>query len=44
MKNIFSRLFTRFFLISFSFIAPVVNAALPVQMDGKELPSLAPML
>lgn len=44
MKNILVRLFSRFFLISFSFLAPVVNAALPVQMDGKEMPSLAPML
>ncbi len=44
MKNIFARLFSRFFLISFSFIAPVVNAALPIQMDGEKLPSLAPML
>jgi serine protease Do len=44
MKNILARLFSRFFLISFSFIAPVVNAALPMHLDGKELPSLAPML
>jgi serine protease Do len=44
MKNMFARLFSRFFLISFSFIAPVVNAALPFQIEGKELPSLAPML
>jgi Do/DeqQ family serine protease len=44
MKNILVRLFSRFFLISFSFITPVVNAALPIQLDGEELPSLAPML
>jgi serine protease Do/serine protease DegQ len=44
MKNTLARLFSRFFLISFSFIAPVVNAALPIQLDGKEMPSLAPML
>lgn len=44
MKNIFTKLFSRFFLLSLSFIAPVVNAALPVQLDGKEMPSLAPML
>jgi serine protease Do len=44
MKNILVRLFSRFFLISFSFIAPVVSAALPLHVDGKELPSLAPML
>jgi serine protease Do len=44
MKNMFTRLFSRFFLISFSFITPVVNAALPFQIEGKELPSLAPML
>ncbi len=44
MKTTLVRLFSRFFLISFSFIAPVVNAALPMQIDGKELPSLAPML
>jgi serine protease Do len=44
MKNIIARLFSRLFLITFPFITPVVNAALPVQLDGKELPSLAPML
>ncbi len=44
MKTILTRLFSRFFLISFSFLAPVVNAALPMQLDGEELPSLAPML
>ncbi len=43
MKTILTRLFSRFFLISFSFLAPVVNAALPMQLDGEELPSLAPM-
>jgi serine protease Do len=44
MKNIIARLFSRFFLISFSFFTPLVNAALPVHLDDKELPSLAPML
>ena len=44
MKNILSRLFSRFFLISLPFIAPFVNAALPTQLDGNEMPSLAPML
>lgn len=44
MTNIFSKLFSRLFLITFSFLAPVVNAALPLDLDGKELPSLAPML
>ncbi|MBL1141434.1 MAG: DegQ family serine endoprotease [Proteobacteria bacterium] len=44
MKKIIARLFTRCFLISFSFFVPLVNAALPIQLDGKELPSLAPML
>lgn len=40
----FAGLFSRFFLISFSFLAPVVNAAMPFQVEGQELPSLAPML
>jgi serine protease DegQ len=44
MKNKIARLFSQLFLISFSFFVPVVNAALPVQIDDKELPSLAPML
>ena len=44
MTNIFSKLFTRIFLITFSFLAPVANATLPVELAGKELPSLAPML
>ncbi len=44
MINSFSRLLSRLFLITFSFLAPVANAALPVELDGKELPSLAPML
>lgn len=44
MKNIFVRLFSRFFLLSFTFITPAVHAALPLQIDNKELPSLAPML
>lgn len=44
MIDNFSRLFARLFLITFSLLAPVVNAALPVQVGDKELPSLAPML
>jgi serine protease Do/serine protease DegQ len=44
MKTIFSRFFSRLFLISLPLIAPVVNAAMPIQLDGKEMPSLAPML
>jgi len=44
MIDNFSKLFARLFLITFSFLSPVVNAALPLGLDGKELPSLAPML
>jgi serine protease Do len=44
MKEFIIKLLSRFCLISFSFVVPVVNAALPMQVDGKELPSLAPML
>lgn len=44
MKTLFARLFSRFFFIALPFISPIVNAALPTQFDGKELPSLAPML
>lgn len=35
---------SRFFLVSLALIAPAVNAALPTQVDGKEVLSLAPML
>ena len=44
MIDNFSRLLARLFLITFSFLSPVANAALPQELDGKELPSLAPML
>lgn len=44
MKTILCRLFSRFFLLSLAFITPVVNAALPIEVEGKELPTLAPML
>jgi Do/DeqQ family serine protease len=44
MKTILSQLFSRFFLFSLAFITPVVNAALPMEVDGKELPTLAPMV
>ncbi|MCZ6805070.1 MAG: DegQ family serine endoprotease [Proteobacteria bacterium] len=43
IDNIF-RLLARLFLITLSFIPLVVNAALPLELDGKKLPSLAPML
>ncbi len=44
MKTILSQLFSRLFLLSLAFITPVVNAALPIEVEGKELPTLAPML
>ena len=44
MINIFPRQLARLILITFSFLTPVVNAALPLELNGKELPSLAPML
>jgi len=44
MIDNFSKLLARLFIITFSFLSPVVNAALPLELDGKELPSLAPML
>lgn len=44
MKTVLSLLFSRFFLLSLAFITPVVNAALPIEVEGKELPTLAPML
>jgi serine protease Do len=44
MINTLSRQLSRLFLIIFSFLAPVANAAIPLELDGKELPSLAPML
>ena len=44
MNTIFSRFFSRLFLITLPFIAPVVNAALPTEVDGKQMPTLAPML
>ena len=44
MTNILTRLVTRYCLIAFSLLAPAVNAALPFEVDGQKMPSLAPML
>ena len=44
MKNIFTRYLSRLFFISFSFFAPAINAAIPADINGQALPSLAPML
>ena len=44
MINIFPRLFSRLFLLACSFVMPLAHAVLPVEVDGKKLPSLAPML
>ena len=44
MTNYFSRLLTQLFLITFSLLATSASAALPQGVDGKEIPSLAPML
>ena len=44
MINTFSRFFSTILLAACSFFSASVNAALPQELDGKELPSLAPML
>lgn len=44
MMNYFPRLLTQLFLITFSLLAASANAALPQVVDGKEIPTLAPML
>ncbi len=44
MYNGFMTRFARFFLVTLSLLAPFAHAALPLQVDDKELPSLAPML
>lgn len=44
MKDIFSRYLARLFLITFSLFAPAINAAIPADVNGEALPSLAPML
>ncbi len=44
MTNGFMTRIARFFLVTLSLLAPVAHAALPFQVDDKELPSLAPML
>ena len=42
--NYMQNLIIKFFLVTFSFLAPAVNAALPQEINGKEMPTLAPML
>ena len=44
MINIFSRFLSAFLFAVCSFITVSVNAVLPQELDGNELPSLAPML
>ncbi|MFT5397044.1 MAG: Do/DeqQ family serine protease [Gammaproteobacteria bacterium] len=44
MINYFSRLLAQLFLITFSLLATSANAALPQGVDGKAMPTLAPML
>ena len=44
MINTFSRFFSTILLAACSFFSASVNAALPQELDGKELRSLAPML
>ncbi|MFL2555399.1 MAG: DegQ family serine endoprotease [Gammaproteobacteria bacterium] len=44
MINMFSRFTSALLFAVCSFLAVSVNAALPVELDGQELPSLAPML
>ncbi len=44
MINIFSRSLSAFLFAVCSFITVSVNAVLPQELDGNELPSLAPML
>ncbi len=44
MSNSISKVLSRIFLITLSFLTPVANAVLPADVNGKELPSLAPML
>ena len=44
MKSILNKFFSQLFLLTLPFISPVANAALPSEVDGKEMPTLAPML
>lgn len=44
MINTLSRFLSKILLITFSFLSPIANAALPAELNGDKLPSLAPML